>query len=98
MVVHSLVVFSSLLSIGQLLAVVGKHTIAIMSLHFLSFKSITYIIVKLRKEPPYMLASFPHHPNEGSWWIAYVLVGVGFPVFVDILLKKLFVYITKYKG
>lgn len=87
-------------AIGKYIGIIGKHTIAIMSLHFLSFKVVSYFYVMYYGKPMYYIACFPTIPHTGKLWIAYVFFGVLIPVFLDLLYKKIIVVIkekTNYK-
>ena len=35
-----------------------------------------------------MVATFPTLHNDGIWWVAYALVGVGIPTIIGLIIKK----------
>ena len=71
------------------LSYIGRHTIAILCLHFLFFKIITYLQVLIYNQPDYMLAAFPALFNQNGWWIAYGIVGIAGPLITLEVYKKL---------
>lgn len=77
------------LPIGQSLAFVGRHTIAIMSLHFLCMKVVALVIALVYGLPSFCIAAFPNlHGEWGLWWVAYSVVGVVLPLALDVLYGK----------
>lgn len=75
---------------SQLLCCIGKHSLSIVILHFLSFKIVNYIGICINKEPHYLLAAFPVLYTDKLWWILYTMVGIGIPIVVTVLWEKLF--------
>lgn len=68
--------------IKNILIFIGDHTLEIMALHFLAFKFISLLIIKIYGMPIEQLAEFPvitEYARYG-WWVAYVIVGVGLPI------------------
>ncbi|MFX3617525.1 MAG: acyltransferase family protein [Sporolactobacillus sp.] len=59
---------------------IGSATISIMALHFLSFKLINLIQIKMYNYPDFMLAKFPTIVTNHGWWVLYSLVGIFIPV------------------
>lgn len=61
---------------------IGNHSFEIMTLHFLSFKLVSLIIINTSNLPSGMLAAFPvlsyGEPNE--WWILYSITGIMIPL------------------
>lgn len=86
----------------SILDYIGKNTFNIMALHFLSFKLINLIQVKLYNLPSYMLAKFPIIDGSHGWWVLYCLCGIFIPVIVvyviETLYKNLDVINGEYKG
>lgn len=72
-----------------ILEYIGKNTFAIMALHFLSFKLINLIQVKLDNLPIYMVAKFPVIDGTNGWWILYSICGVFLPIVVTYSINKL---------
>lgn len=56
-----------------LLCFFGKNSMPIIMFHFLCFKPVTLIQLKVYGFPQYMLAAFPVLKSDGMWWIAYSL-------------------------
>lgn len=78
-----------------ILEYIGKNTFAIMALHFLSFKLINLIQVKLNNLPIYMVAKYPVIDGTNGWWILYSVCGVLLPLVVTYISDKL---IQKFKN
>ncbi len=66
--------------ISGLLSSFGKKTITILALHFLCFKIVNYIIIRLNDLDISLLSSFPVIKGYESWFILYLLTGVCVPV------------------
>lgn len=66
--------------IRELLCIIGRNSIAIVILHFLCFKIVSFIGIIINNEPGFWLAAFPVLYEGGFWWIAYTIVGVVIPV------------------
>lgn len=85
-------------AITNFLCVIGNHTLAIMTLHFLAFKMVNLLIVKIYGFPDFCIAAFPVVPasayNSGTdfWWITYVIVGVGLPLIAGILWRRIKIF------
>jgi fucose 4-O-acetylase-like acetyltransferase len=70
-------------SLARGLEYVGKHTLAIMALHMLSFKLVTYTLIRLNHLPIERLMDFPvlyEYTNGGGALFAYAFVGICFPL------------------
>lgn len=65
---------------GNMLRYIGKKSLFILLLHFISFKLVTFIFISVMELPSYILAVFPVLPYGGIW---YVLAGVGMPLMVE---------------
>lgn len=69
---------------------IGKRTLSVVILHFLSLKIVAAIIVLIYNLPIFCIAAFPNlYGDEGLWWIAYTIVGVGVPILLNIIYHKL---------
>lgn len=65
---------------------IGKHTLAIMILHFLSFKIVELFIVNYYGMPLFCVAAFPNlFGSMGLWWLAYTIIGVIVPIILSIV-------------
>lgn len=72
-----------------ILALCGKHTMAVMFWHFIAFKLVTLAVILLRGDNLLLLASFPQlDGSESGLWVAYTIVGVGVPVLIGIGYEK----------
>lgn len=58
-------------------------------MHFVCFKVITYLQVKLYSYPSYALAAFPCLNNTDAWCYAYVIAGVVLPILVNYIFIQL---------
>lgn len=71
-------------------AYIGKNTVCIMCWHFIAFKIVNYIIVKIDELPNINIAQFPI--IEPSYWLAYIVVGLLIPLafafFYNYILQK----------
>lgn len=80
------------IAISETFIYVGRHTMLILALHFLSFKIVNLIKVYFYHLPPKMLSCFPVIDIHNKWfWILYVSVGVIMPLLIGYLyniLKK----------
>lgn len=68
---------------------IGKHSMSILMMHFVCFKVITYLQVKLYSYPSYALAAFPCLNNTDAWCYAYVIAGVVLPILVNYIFIQL---------
>lgn len=81
---YSVSVFIKKTSIKDLFILIGKRTLSILIFHFLAFKMVAFLVVKIYKLPEYCLAIFPSlYGNKGMWWLAYVVVGIAAPVVLN---------------
>ena len=63
---------------------IGKHTMWIICLHFLVFKVVSLFYLWVKREPIYLLASFPVIFSSGILWrILYTVVGVLIPIEIE---------------
>lgn len=66
--------------VGAVLAALGRATMPIVILHFLSFKLVTWLGLLATGGEGYLLAAFPTLFTGGSWWLAYTAAGLGLPL------------------
>lgn len=69
------------------LSYVSVNSMLILGLHFLSFKEVSYIIIQLNDMKAYSLAMFPVI-EKANWWILYVIVGITFPLMLNVVYKR----------
>lgn len=74
-----------------LMAYIGSHTLGIMTLHFLSFKLVTLILINIYGLSIKMLAAFPviTYMEPNNWWILYSFIGISCPLLLYYLCEKL---------
>lgn len=73
----------------NILIVIGRHTLSIVALHFLAFKTVEIIVVLVYGLPDFCLAAFPNlYGSVGVWWIAYTIAGVAIPVILNLIYEK----------
>lgn len=68
--------------LGRVLAALGRATMPIVILHFLSFKLVTWLGLLATGGEPYLLAAFPTLFTGGAWWLAYTAAGLVLPLLV----------------
>ena len=73
---------------STVLAYLGRATMPIVILHFLSFKLVTWLGLLATGGEPYLLAAFPTYFTGGLWWLAYTVVGLALPLAGDWVYKK----------
>lgn len=71
------------------LVVMGQNTLTVLIFHFLCFKIVSFIGLKIQQQPSFLMAAFPVLYNGGLWWLAYTLVGITVPVLMSLIWKKL---------
>jgi fucose 4-O-acetylase-like acetyltransferase len=70
---------------------IGKNTITILALHFLSFKIVSLLQIHLYDLDYFNLSQVPVIPDSGFWFLAYFSVGIAAPLIVNLLLKIVFI-------
>lgn len=70
------------------LAYMGRATMPIVILHFLSFKLVTWLGLLATGGEGYLLAAFPTYFTGGAWWLAYTVAGLALPLGADWVYKK----------
>lgn len=75
--------------IKKLLACIGRNTMAVVILHFLCFKIVSYIGVIYNGLPLCLVAAFPILFKGGVWWIAYLIIGLTLPFVLSLGWKRL---------
>lgn len=64
------------------LAALGRATMPIVILHFLSFKLVSWLGLMITGGEGYLLAAFPTLFTGGAWWLAYTAAGLALPLLV----------------
>ena len=79
-----------------LLQYIGKSSLFILAFHFLSFKVVYLIQIKLYHLPITVLAKFPVLDSNHGWWILYILCGVFIPTGIKFVFDKAFLLSKRY--
>lgn len=72
----------------NIVSYIGRNSLCIILLHFLSFKIINLIGIIYYDQPYYLIAAFPVLYKGYFWWVAYTLCGIGVPLLLQIGYKK----------
>lgn len=81
--------------INSMMTFIGNNTLSILTWHFLSFKLVSLLIIKIYDLPIELLASFPviaEYSSDG-WWVAYSIVGVVLPLCAVMVGKRVTQYV-----
>lgn len=69
--------------IRQLFNYIGNKTLYILTFHFLSFKAVSYLYLKINALPLQRLSAFPTLNDTNAFmWIIYTIVGVTLPLLI----------------
>lgn len=74
---------------NKILFYIGDNTVSIMALHYLSFKVISFIIIKIYNYPISALAQYPVITGIKGWFILYTLAGIFIPISLTYIYRKL---------
>ena len=80
---------ASLPRVSAVLGYLGRATMPIVILHFLSFKLVTWLGLLATGGEPYLLAAFPIYFTGGVWWLAYTAAGLALPLAANAVYRKL---------
>lgn len=86
---------SSTLKINSFLSYVGRKSIWILGLHFLCFKLVSIVWIKVTGMQMVYLAAYPVIKGPCFLWLAYLMVGVLLPLFIEMLYRKMYYAIIK---
>ena len=75
--------------VRAVLAYLGRATMPIVILHFLSFKLVTWLGLLATGGEPYLLAAFPIYFTGGAWWLAYTAAGLVLPLAANAVYKRI---------
>lgn len=67
----------------------GKHTMIIMILHFISFKIVILLQIIIYHYPMEKLQTFPCLITSNLWWCVYTVFGVIAPLVVGVCIEKI---------
>lgn len=74
----------------QLFTYLGQKTLPILTMHFFCFKVVSFFFIISNSYNINRLAEHPVINNASDWaWIVYSIVGIGLPIFIDLLVHKL---------
>lgn len=82
----------------DIFAYIGRHTLVILTLHFVSFKLFTLVLIFMGEASVESLMCHPVPKNFSEWyWICYTITGIGVPLiwietymFIKSSIKKFF--------
>ncbi len=74
--------------VSAVLGYLGRATMPIVILHFLSFKLVTWLGLLATGGESYLLAAFPTYFTGGAWWLAYTAAGLALPLAADWVYKR----------
>lgn len=66
---------------------IGRHSLWILGLHFLNFKIVTLVYLKIMQDNTYTLAAYPVVYKSDMLWIAYTVVGILAPLLVKAIFQ-----------
>lgn len=72
----------------NIVSYIGRNSLCIIVLHFLSFKIVNLIGIIYYDQPYYLIAAFPVLYKGNFWWVAYTLCGIGVPLLLQRGYKK----------
>ena len=82
--------------IKPIFLILGKHTLIIVALHFLSFKIFAFFVCLIYNLPYYCIATFPNLlGSENFLWVGYCFVGVLIPVLFELMYQRVFVLLKR---
>ena len=88
---------SSVPQLAGALAYLGRATMPIVILHFLSFKLVTWLGLLATDGESYLLAAFPTYFTGGAWWLAYTAAGIALPLAANAVYQRIKRRILKQK-
>jgi len=78
---------------------VGRNTLFILGVHFISFKIVSYLIILNYDLPLKLMSNFPYIDSIGlkCWWPLYWFVGLFVPLIIKFLFDKRYFFFNKTK-
>jgi len=80
------------------LAYAGRHSLAILLLHLLAFKLLTWAVIAFRGDDWVLLARPIIAYEGGAWWLAYLVAGVLIPLVLNELWWRVWRRVTTRRG
>lgn len=78
---------------SKFLSYIGRNTISILALHFLSFKFVSILLILLYQFPISSLSHWPTINNtiisQSAWWILYSITGIILPLCYSLIAKQI---------
>lgn len=80
---------STLINKSELLSkyfiLIGENTLSVLTWHFLSFKIVNFVLIKVYLLPMTNLADFPviSTYSRAGWWLVYLIIGVLVPMMLS---------------
>ena len=75
--------------VNNLLGYLGDNSLVILALHYLCFKLVSLLAIKVTGLSAGMLAEFPVIPGlGGAWWALYSIVGLLVPALISLLVPR----------
>ena len=70
---------------------IGNNTLTILTWHFVCFKLVAFVLIRIYHLPEYYLTMFPviSEYSDKGWWVAYFLIGVTLPLLSLLLINRL---------
>lgn len=84
---------------AKLIDFIGNNTLTILTWHFVWFKFVSFILIKVYHLPDYNLSMFPTitEYSDKGWWFVYFGVGVTCPLLSLLIINKIGAALKRYK-
>lgn len=73
--------------VSEFIQYIGKNTMIILILHFAVFKFVNFLGIIILNKDITLVGTFPVLFKDNCWWIIYTILGIGIPLFINILIK-----------
>ena len=89
--------------LSRFLVYIGNNTLPILTWHFLCFKLVSLLIIKVQGLPIDALAYFPVIPElaDSGWWVVYAIVGLigslGMATLLNYISEKVLQFVGKFQ-
>lgn len=76
--------------VASVMTYIGDHTFSILTWHFLSFKLVSWMIMRIYQLPLELLSEFPiiQAYSTRGWWLVYFIIGILVPLGIHYLPTK----------